>query len=175
MYIYTIRSKIYDNEIYIGSTKTSVSRRATIHKSCCKRQMHSPLYNHINQNGGWENYYCELYEEFIGTLDQLKKREGELIRQFKIDSSMICLNHNIAGRTPLENLNEKYRNNPDYRLKCKLASKKQYQRLKSSLNTPKQNIMLEDEICNHLYLALFSTLWVTLVAIHYANRSQPRY
>jgi hypothetical protein len=109
------------------------------------------LYNHINQNGGWENYYCELYEEFDGTLDQLKKREGQLIRQFKNDPNVICLNHNIAGRTPLENLNEKYQNNPDYRLKCKQQSKKQYEKLKSSLNPP-------PTLANQVEIVLYSVL-----------------
>src|SRR6056300_1604497 len=150
MYIYTIRSKSNDNEVYIGSTKNSVRRRSSLHKSAC-RAKNSPLYNHINQNGGWENYYCELYEEFDGTLDELKKREGQLIRQFKNDPNVICLNHNIAGRTPLENLNEKYKNNPDYRLKCKLQSKKQYKKLKSSLNiTPK--------LANQVEIVLYSVL-----------------
>jgi len=88
MYIYTIRSKSNDREIYIGSTKNSVRRRQTLHKSACKQEKITPLYEHINRNGGWNNYYCELYEEFSGTLDELKKREGELIRQFKNDSSI---------------------------------------------------------------------------------------
>ena len=150
MYIYTIRNKLNDNEIYIGSTKNSVRRRGTLHKSACRTKS-SPLYNHINQNGGWDNFYCELFEEFHGTLDELKKREGHLIRQFKNDSSMICLNHNIAGRTPLENLNEKYKNNPDYRLKCKLQSKKQYEKLKTSLNPP-------PILANQIEIVLYSVL-----------------
>ena len=151
-FIYAIKSKINDREIYIGSTKNSVRRRETLHKSACKTNKQSPLYIHINKNGGFDNFYIE-FEEFHGTIDELKKREGELIRQFKNDSSMICLNRNIAGRTPLENLNEKYKNNADYRLKCKLASKKQYQKLKSSLNPPAK---LENQI--------EIVLWVLLVA-----------
>lgn len=155
MYIYTIRNKLNDNEIYIGSTKNSVRRRSTLHKSAC-RTKNSPLYNHINLNGGWDNYYCELYEEFDGTLDQLKKREGQLIRQFKNDPNVICLNHNIAGRTPLENLNEKYKNNPDYRLKCKQQSKKQYEKLKSSLNPP-------PILANQVEIVLYSVLLAMIV------------
>ena len=88
MFIYTIRNKTNDNEVYIGSTKNSIRRRQTLHKSACKQEKKSPLYDHINLNGGWDNYYCELYEEISGTLDELKKREGELIRQFKNDSSI---------------------------------------------------------------------------------------
>ena len=148
-------NKLNDNEIYVGSTKNSVRRRGTLHKSAC-RTINSPLYNHINQNGGWDNYYCELFEEFDGSLDQLKKREGQLIRQFKNDNSMICLNHNIAGRSPLENLNEKYKNNPDYRLKCKLQSKKQYEKLKTSLNpTPILEVQIE--------IVLYSVLLAMIV------------
>lgn len=152
MFIYAIKSKINDKEIYIGSTKNSVRQRLCVHKSACKTNKQSPLYKHIRQNGGFDNFYIE-FEEFHGTLDQLKKREGELIRIFKEDNRMICLNRNIAGRTPLENLNEKYKNNPDYRLKCKIASKKQYQKLKGSLNPSPR---LEDQI--------EIVLWVLLVA-----------
>lgn len=175
MYIYTIRCKNNDNEIYTGSTKTSVSRRKTLHKSCCKRQMDSPLYNHINTNGGWNNYYVELDEEFTGTLDQLKKHEGEIIRQFKNDPNMVCLHHNIAGRSPLENIDEKYKNNEEFRSKCKIASKKQYKKLKGSLNT-QQNIMLEDDLYNHLYLALFGVLLLTIVVFgHVKHHQQPQH
>lgn len=159
MFIYSIRCKNDDSQIYIGSTKTSVSRRGTVHKSCCKRHEDSPLYNHINSNGGWDNYYIELYEEFTGTLDQLKKREGELIRQFKQDPNMVCINHNIAGRTPLQNMNEKYKTNPDYRIKCKEYSKKQYKKLKSSLSPPAK--LVEEQIL----LGAYSTLLVIAVVI----------
>ena len=152
MYIYTIRNKTNDNEVYIGSTKNSVRRRSTLHKSACRTKS-SPLYNHINQNGGWDNFYCELYEEFDGTLDELKKREGELIRQFKNDPNHICLNHNIAGRTPLQNMNEKYKNNPEYRQHCLEKSKKQYEKLKNLLS-PSPILASQVE----------TVLWVLLVA-----------
>jgi len=164
MYIYTIRSKSNDREIYIGSTKNSVRRRQTLHKSACKQEKITPLYEHINRNGGWNNYYCELYEEFSGTLDELKKREGELIRQFKNDSSMICLNPNIAGRTPLENLNEKYKTNSEYRKHCLEKSKKQYEKLKSSLNPPLAK--LEDQIQIVLLVLLAA------YALHHSNLSK---
>jgi hypothetical protein len=139
--------------------------------------MDSPLYNHINSNGGWDNYYCELYEEFTGTLDELKQREGQLIRQFKNDPNMVCLNHNIAGRSPLENLNEKYKNNEEYRSKCKMASKKQYKKLKNnstSLN-PQKSFTLEADLYNHFYLALFGVLLGTVLVIGHAKQQQPRY
>ena len=153
MFIYAIKSKINDKEIYIGSTKNSIRRRETLHKSACKTR-NTPLYNHINQNGGFDTYYIELYEEFNGTLDELKKREGELIRQFKNNPTMICLNHNIAGRTPLQNLNEKYKSNPEYRKHCLEKSKKQYEKLKSSLNPPPAT--LEGQIQLVLYSILLA-------------------
>ena len=150
MFIYAIRSKINDKEVYIGSTKNSIRRRCSLHKSACKTK-YSPLYNHINQNGGFDNYYIELYEEFNGTTQQLKQREGDLIRQFKNNPNIICLNHNIAGRTPLENLNEKYKNNPEYRKHRLEKSKKQYQKLKKN---PPATLEGQIEI----------VLWVLLVA-----------
>ena len=143
-----------DNEIYIGSTKNSVRRRGTLHKSACKTK-NSPLYTHINQNGGWDNYYCELYEEFNGTLDELKRREGLLIRQFKNDPEYICINHNIAGRTPLQNLNEKYKTNAEYRSKCKLKSKQQYEKLKASLNPPLATLEAQIQIVLYSVLLVY--------------------
>ena len=155
MYIYTIRNKTNDREIYIGSTKNSVRRRNTLHKSACKQEKITPLYEHINRNGGYDNFYCELYEEFDGTLDELKKREGELIRQFKNDPEYICINHNIAGRTPLQNLNEKYKTNPEYRSKCKLKSKQQYEKLKASLNPPIAKLEAQIQIVLYSVLLVY--------------------
>lgn len=133
MYIYTIRCKSDDKQIYIGSTKTSLSRRGFHHKSCSKTNNKSPLYIHINANGGWDNYYIELYESFEGTTDELKKREGEIIRQFKTDTDMFVINHRIAGRTPLQSIKDRYDSDEIFRDKCKEYAKKRYYDNKDSI------------------------------------------
>jgi len=132
MYIYSIRSKINDNEIYIGSTKQTVNSRGILHKSACKSGKSSPLYNHIRENGGFDNYYIELLEEFNGTIDELKRREGEIIREFKKEPNMFVINHNIAGRSQLEYKNDKYREDNEFREKLKDSNLKRYYKKKET-------------------------------------------
>lgn len=116
MYIYTIRSKSNDFFIYIGSTTQQLNRRWNGHKLDCKRKT-SHLYNFMLNNGGIENYYIELYEEFNGTKEELRKREGEIIREFKQKSNdYYVLNHRIECR----NQQEYYQDN-----KNKILEKKQ--------------------------------------------------
>jgi len=128
MYIYTIRCKSDDKQIYVGSTKASISRRGYHHKSCSISNSKYPLYQHINSNGGWDNYYTELFEEFNGTVDQLKKREGEIIRQFKTDPEMFVINHRIAGRTSLQSIKDRYDTDEIFRDKCKEYSRNYYEK-----------------------------------------------
>ena len=99
MYIYSIRCKTNDKVIHIGSTKQLLSKRWIGHKTACKTHS-SYLYKYICENGGVDNFYIELFKEVkICTKQEMEKQEGEIIREFKRDSDMIVLNHNIAGNT----------------------------------------------------------------------------
>lgn len=92
--IYTIRSPQID-KFYIGSTCNKLCYRFTQHKI-----------NNKNNNGTssfeilqFDDAYIELLENFkCESREELNKREGELIRQYKDQ----CVNKNIAGRTQKE-------------------------------------------------------------------------
>jgi len=53
--------------------------------------------------GNWGECYYELYENYsCSNKEELCKKEGEVIRQFKNDENYNCLNYLIAGRTDKE-------------------------------------------------------------------------
>lgn len=92
--IYTIRSHQTD-KFYIGSTIDKLCKRLSSHHI-----------NNKNKNGTssceilqFDDAYIELLENFkCESREELNKREGELIRQYKDE----CVNKNIAGRTQKE-------------------------------------------------------------------------
>ena len=94
--IYTIRFH-NSNEIYIGLTTQSLAVRFGEHK----RKNSSPIYRLIqnNYNGNWCECYYELYENYgCNNIEELCKKEGEIIRLFKDDENYNCINCRIAGR-----------------------------------------------------------------------------
>ena len=77
-------------EVYIGSTVQDLESRLSTHKatanSCYSKQI-------INRN----NYYIELLETYPCNNEfELNLKEGEYQRAIE------CINHDIAGRTPKE-------------------------------------------------------------------------
>lgn len=118
--IYTIRFH-NSNEIYIGSTVQSLKERFRIHKTI--GSIKCSLYKLINAKyeGNWDKCYYELYENYsCNNREELCKREGEIIRQFKNDKNYDCINSRIAGRTDTEYdrenaeiRKENRKNNPD--------------------------------------------------------------
>jgi group I intron endonuclease len=91
--IYCIRNYIND-EVYVGSTTDLLSKRFSTHK----RKRNSvksekiPLYM-LMRDIGKDNFYIELMEEYpCNNLEQLRKREGEMMRLYG------TLNKRIAGR-----------------------------------------------------------------------------
>ena len=91
--IYTIRSHLFPEKIYVGSTVQKLTKRWQGHKRDCKNK-HTSLYNTINNCDEW---YIELFEEYpCETVEQLTRREGEIIRLIG------TLNQVIAGRTSKE-------------------------------------------------------------------------
>ena len=96
--IYCIRNDIND-EIYIGSTCQSLSQRMAQHRRTlkCGKLGGMKLYN-LMIDLGEENFYIELIEEYpCENKDQLRKREGEFIREHQTE-----LNTKLAGRKSLE-------------------------------------------------------------------------
>ena len=103
--IYTVRFN-NSNEVYIGSTTQSLAVRFGEHK----RHKNMPIYKLINRkyNGNWDECYYELYENCsCNNREELCKKEGEVIRQFKDDKNYDCINCRIAGR----NKNKYYEDN----------------------------------------------------------------
>lgn len=99
--IYTIRFANDDRLVYVGSTIQSLSKRLYDHKTHSSSSVFQFVEQDIDQN--WDNCYIELYELYpCETKDQLCKREGEIIRKFKNDSTFLVINLEIAGRTRKE-------------------------------------------------------------------------
>ena len=114
--IYVVRCKYNPNLIYVGSTITTLGQRFTNHKISKK----CSLYKYVN--GDWDNWFIELYENYpCKNKYQLRRREGELIRQ------IATINKVIPGRNVkewykdnrevcLENMKQHYQNNREVRL-----------------------------------------------------------
>ena len=102
-----IMEKIYiirfhnSNEIYIGSTTQSLAVRFGGHK----RNKTSSVYKiiHTKYNEKWNECYYELYQNCpCNNIEELRKKEGEIIRLFKDDETYECINCRVAGRTQSE-------------------------------------------------------------------------
>jgi hypothetical protein len=87
--IYSIRSYLRPDLVYIGATCRILSERHSEHKRNIKCS--SKIITLLGDS------YIELIENFpCNSKEELRKREGEFIR------IMDCVNKNIAGRTPSE-------------------------------------------------------------------------
>jgi len=96
--IYTIRCHYDDSLIYVGSTIDTLAKRIGGHKTKSIKATY-PLYQTINND--WDNWYIELYENFpCDNKEQLRKREGEVIREIG------NLNKQIASRNKKDYYNE---------------------------------------------------------------------
>ena len=94
--IYTIRSRIDETLIYVGSTTRALSQRMAEHRSNCKRGDGCSLYDYI-VNDDWGDWYIELYEVYpCNSKEELLKKEGDIIRQIG------TINKRINGRTQKE-------------------------------------------------------------------------
>ena len=92
--IYKITNCI-DNEIYIGSTCSTLSKRWYEHKTDCNRKP-SKIYQHMNTLG-IDKFSISLVENYPCTnKTELRRREGEMTKEFG------TLNELIAGRTRKE-------------------------------------------------------------------------
>ena len=93
--IYIVRNS-KNNSIYIGSTTQKLSERMAQHRKATRnpRANSYKVYRSMNELGV-DNYYIELIENCsCNNREELSKREGEIIREYKPD-----LNKHIAGRT----------------------------------------------------------------------------
>ena len=112
--IYSIR--FYDNDklIYIGSTIQPLAVRFGGHK----RSINSSVFKYIQENytGDFKCCYIELLETYeCNNKNELNKKEGEIIRQYKADEKYIVLNKLIAGRSYKEYYKEEQKTLEQYR------------------------------------------------------------
>lgn len=115
MYIYAIKSKIHSFFIHIGSTTLPLNIRWNKHKSDSKTKS-SHLYRYIRNHGGIENYYIELIREVDGDIKELRKVEGDIIRDYKKKTDdFYVLNTRIECR----NTQEYYQDNRELILQNK--------------------------------------------------------
>ena len=108
--IYTIRCRLDDNLIYVGSTIQPLYKRWFTHKS----RLIDPnfdnyiLYQKMKEKGD-ETFYIELYENYnCNSKEELNRREGEVIREIG------TLNKVIAGRTPHEYYKDNFEKKKEY-------------------------------------------------------------
>ena len=110
--IYCIRNTINDL-IYIGSTYQKLSQRMTNHRnnSRASKNQNMKLYKAMKELGK-ENFYIQLLENYpCENVEQLRKRETELMLEYKAD-----LNKNRNGRTNYER-NKEYQQTHEEELK----------------------------------------------------------
>lgn len=86
-----------DDEIYVGSTCTSLAKRMYRHKQAAKLEPDRPIYKHLNQIG-WDNIRIILIEEYpCENKMQLERKERE-----HIEALQPTLNSCIPTRTDQE-------------------------------------------------------------------------
>ncbi len=87
--IYTIRNKLDNEMVYVGSTIDRLCNRLAKHKYESKKHPNIYFYSFVSS---WDEWYIELYENFMcENKEQLLKREGEIMREIG------TLNKVIAG------------------------------------------------------------------------------
>ena len=100
--IYSIRCYSNLDLLYIGSTCQQLSRQWTDHRKDSKTS-NSLVYKIIRENGGIDNFYIELVENFpCDSLEQLNKREGEVMREIGNTTMNTLMAGTFAGRTQAE-------------------------------------------------------------------------
>ena len=92
--IYCIRNSI-NNDIYVGSTCQSLSKRMAFHRNSSKSEtkQHYKVYCMMTELG-IDKFHIELIEKYpCENNDQLRAREGHFIRE------MATLNSRVEGRS----------------------------------------------------------------------------
>ena len=138
--IYTIRCRLDDNLIYVGSTIQPLHKRWHSHKTkfYSDKYQNSLLYITMKEKG-FQFFYIELYEPYnCNTKEELNRKEGEIIR--KIGN----LNIMVPCRTKKEYREENKEKIKEYTnqyYKDNLDKKKEYEKQYMSIpeNRVKRN------------------------------------
>ena len=77
--------------IYVGSTRLTLEQRRIVHECPSKKGSTTNLQQHVNHNGGWDNFSIQVLEKYQCLTDiELHKREKEWI----CDLLPLCNNYN---------------------------------------------------------------------------------
>lgn len=137
--IYTIRCRDNQNLIYVGSTIQPLSKRWGKHKQdSLNNKSNRLLYQTINNE--WDKWYIELYELCpCNTLEELLKREGEVIRLIGNLNMIKYINETNAERQQRHREKLRANNEDAYKEKLRLDAKKHYYKNKNKLQDEKQD------------------------------------
>lgn len=81
--IYTIRNRLDNNKVYVGSTIETLRQRWSKHRHDCKYYPNrTNFYKYINNND-WSDWEIKLYQEYpCRNKKELEKKEYEIIGSF---------------------------------------------------------------------------------------------
>jgi hypothetical protein len=136
--IYSIRFNDNDKLIYIGSTTQILAVRFGGHT----KQSNNSLYQYIqeNYNGDFKSCYMELLEPYeCKNIQELNKKEGEIIRKYNAGDNYIVINKYIASRDK----KQYYQENAD---KQKEQKRQYYQENADKIKEQKKNIIKRTQI-----------------------------
>ena len=106
--IYAIRNNI-DDDVYIGSTTMPLCKRMVKHRCDAKKRPDKMRITTKMKDLGIDNFYIELIEEVsCDNIEQLRKKEGEIIREIG------TLNTRIECRTKHEYYNDTLEQRKEY-------------------------------------------------------------
>ena len=102
--IYVLKRTKDDSIFYVGSTTIGLSQRMNLHRSSLtnKKAKNYPVYRFINNKGGRDTFYIELYKKYpCDSIEELHKMEGRVILRLK-GKGLKLKNQQVAGRTKKE-------------------------------------------------------------------------
>jgi hypothetical protein len=135
------QSKIYiitcEKDIYIGSTTISLHLRYLSHRTQKTCSMYK--YIHNNYNGDWSEWKISLYEDYpCNSKQELRKKEGEIIKTFLNNNKYNVINKVIAGRTNQEWIRDN-REQYDIWMKNYNINRKEERKERDKINNAKIN------------------------------------
>ena len=134
--IYTIRCRIDDSMIYVGSTTQSLAKRWDGHKVKSRKEgmLNRLIYKKVNNE--WKNWYIELYELYpCSCKEELCRKEGEIIRLIgNLNTQLPCRTQEEQKEKKAEDFKKWNENNKEHRLiYSKEYGKKYYDENKNKL------------------------------------------
>ena len=91
---------LFDNYIYIRSTKSPLYKQLYEHKSLSQKKPNQPIYKYINETGSWDNWRILLIAEYeVNSRQEMLKKEQDNINEYKNNQAYILLNKRKAYQT----------------------------------------------------------------------------